>query len=132
MASLFMTAFKLARLFRLFRLAEEKSFPLRIYDSFEVSEYNKRISERNGIDEKWKFKLVFVTCPSSCVGYASSKMSIRLTAHLLFVLFFNPKPASSKFNLRSSIGPIRITSHRRIILNFIAERSNYWSFFLVS
>jgi hypothetical protein len=65
-------------------------------------------------------------------GYATTKMSIRLTAHLLFVWFFNPKPASSKFSLRSSIGFTRITSHRRIILNFIAERSNYLSFFFWS
>jgi hypothetical protein len=43
-------------------LAEEQSFPLRIYDSCEISEYNKRISEKNRIDEKWKFKFVFVTC----------------------------------------------------------------------
>jgi hypothetical protein len=86
------------------------------------------------------FKFVFVTCShygkhnsrsqGICyLGYAPTKMSIRLTAHLLFVWFFNPKLASSKFSLRSSIGSTRITSHRRIILNFMDKRSNFWSFF---
>lgn len=44
------------------QLAEEQSFPLRISDSVEISEYNKRLAERNKLDEKWKFKFVFVTC----------------------------------------------------------------------
>ena len=73
-------------------IAEEQSFLLRIYDSCEISEYNKRISERNRTDEKWKFKFVFVTCSHygkhnsrSRKGYAQTKVSIRLTAHLLFV-----------------------------------------------